>query len=320
MAPITQEFRELVSLYLTTDMEFKDLRAVTVAQWMLESGYGQSQLARQHLNFAGLKYRPEMKDFAESVRYEASDGPDKYCKFASLARFVAGYWHFIDRFPYRGWRNHANSAETFIRFIGPIYTPTQLYAETVLRLLPTAISLMAELGGETDGGPPTGTSEPYPKPPIKEFIESPHHNSRNGAQIRRIVLHYTTGRAVAGTISWFLNPVSKVSAHYVIARNGDIYQMVREADAAWHARSANAESIGIEHSAAPGDQLTPEQEASSIALLRWLVGAYKLQWHNVDGHRFTPGNIGATACPDHLFGDATAEALRTWVDTKAKPP
>jgi hypothetical protein len=317
MPEIDPRFRDLAKLYGKTAIDFPHLRAVTLAQWMLECGYGQSQLARQHLNFAGLKWRPEMKDFASPVDYEAHDGKEKYCKFASLEKFVGGYWRFIDRAPYNGWRNHGGSAESYIRFIGPIYTPTHLYSETVLKLVPSAALLLAETGGEAIAGPPAGTSEPFPKPPIKEFIESPNHAGRNGKQIRRIVLHYTTSRNVQGTIAHFLNPAAQVSAHYVIARNGDIYQMVRDSDAAWHARSANAESIGIEHSAQQGDTLTPEQEASSVALLRWLVSTYKLKWDDIEGHRYVPNNN--TICPDHLFGDDTPEALRAWVNTKVKP-
>jgi N-acetyl-anhydromuramyl-L-alanine amidase AmpD len=39
----------------------------------------------------------------------------------------------------------------------------------------------------------------------------------------------------------------RLSAHYVIDRNGDIYQMVNDADCANHCMGANAGSIGIEH-------------------------------------------------------------------------
>lgn len=326
MAKMTDMFRELVSIYRKTPIEFENLRAVTVAQWILESGRGDSGLAREYLNFGGMKYRPEMKPYASKVEYKASDGVDEYCKFATLEDFIAGYWAFLDRAPYKGWRDHTDTPDHFIKFIGRIYTPTGGYAEAVLGLVQEASAALAGSNGAaaehaSDGaaaGPiPPGTSEPFPKPPIKKFIQSPHFNSRNGARINRIVLHYTTSPNVDGTISWFQDPRSKVSAHYVIARNGDIYQMVRDADSAWHARSANAESIGIEHSAGLDDQMTPEQEASSIALLRWLVGVYKLRWEDVDGHRFVPGNN--TDCPGHLFGEASEAALRTWIERKARP-
>ncbi len=325
MAPYTQEFKSLVRDYLDADIDFPNLRAVTVAQWTLESGYGRSSLATDFRNFAGLKWRPEMTGHATPVEYEAHDGTDKYCKFASLKKFIAGYWRFLDRSPYDGWRNHTASPQAFIRFIGPIYTPTQLYADNVLALLPVVNQLIAEVGGDGDGedaGPQGhddaahGTSESPSKPSIKEFIQSPNHSSRNGTTIRRIIMHYTTSRNVVGTIEHFKNPASKVSAHYVIARNGDIYQMVRDSDKAWHAKGANAESIGIEHSAEQGDQMTAAQELSSISLVRWLLSEYKLPKSSIHGHKYTPENAGTTDCPHRLFGDDSETAIDNWVRDK----
>jgi hypothetical protein len=323
MAPYTQEFKSLVRDYLDTDIEFPNLRPVTIAQWTLESGYGRSRLASDFRNLAGLKWRSEMTGYATPVEYEAHDGTEKYCKFASLKKFIAGYWHFLDRSPYDGWRDHAASAEAFIRFIGPIYTPTQLYADNVLSLVPVANQLIAEVGGGGgDAEPDThddashGTSESPSKPSIKQFIQSPHHSSRNGSPIRRVIMHYTTSRNVDGTIAWFKDPISQVSAHYVIARNGDIYQMVRDADKAWHAKNANAESIGIEHSAAQGDQMTPAQELASISLVRWLLSEYKLPKSAIHGHKYTPENAGTTNCPNHLFGADTETAIDNWVRDK----
>lgn len=317
--PYTDQFLALARTYAGEAIEFPALRPITIAQWILESGYGRSRLAQEMLNFAGLKWRAEMKGFAEAVDYAAHDGTDRYCKFASLKAFITGYWRFLDRAPYQGWRSHAGSAEAFIGFIGPIYTPTATYAANVLALLPKAEALLASLGAAAEDqseAKPPGTSEPSPKPPIKDFIRSPNVSSRNGEHIRRIVMHYTTSRNVDGTISWFLNPASKVSAHYIIARNGDIYQMVADADKAWHAKNANADSIGIEHSAAPGDGMTPEQEAASVMLVRWLLSEYKLPKTAIHGHRFTPENAGTTDCPGHLFGSASEDAIDTWVREK----
>jgi len=92
------------------------------------------------------------------------------------------------------------------------------------------------------------------KPAIKSFIESPNSSSRNGVEIDMIVLHCSTAATVEGTIHWFLNRNSRVSAHYVVDKNGDIYQMVREDLSAWHAKAANSRSIGIEHVATAADQ------------------------------------------------------------------
>lgn len=67
------------------------------------------------------------------------------------------------------------------------------------------------------------------------------------AAISTIIIHVTQG-SYAGTISWFKNPASQVSAHYVIrSSDGQVTQMVAEKDTAWHVRSANPYTIGLEH-------------------------------------------------------------------------
>ena len=119
MAGYTDQFKSLAKAYMATPIDFPNLREVTMAQWTLESGYGQSRLAMDHLNFGGLKWRKEMDGFAEPVDYAAHDGADKYCKFGSIEKFIKGYWRFLDRDPYKGWRNHASDAQDFMNFIGP---------------------------------------------------------------------------------------------------------------------------------------------------------------------------------------------------------
>src|SRR5215831_12703900 len=149
MASYTDKFRLLVDTYRDAPIPFLQLKPVTVAQWMHESGRGSSKLATDHNNFAGLKWRDEMQGFATPVTYEAHDGTDRYCKFTSIETFIPGYWHFLERAPYRGWRDHAASGVDFMDFIGPIYTPTAGYATAVEGLIPEAEALLASAGNIT---------------------------------------------------------------------------------------------------------------------------------------------------------------------------
>lgn len=152
------------------------------------------------------------------------------------------------------------------------------------------------------------------KPVIKQFIRSPNFGSRNGTAIDTIVMHYTDGHSAGDAINRFLNPHEQVSAHYIIERNGDIFQMVNDSEKAWHAKALmNPRSIGIEHVAMPGQQMTSDQEASSIALVRWLVATYDIPVERIFGHRFSPGNVDTTDCPAELFGAANEQAVRDWV-------
>jgi hypothetical protein len=153
------------------------------------------------------------------------------------------------------------------------------------------------------------------KPAIKSFIESPNTSSRNGASINMIVLHSTAAATVEGTIAWFLDRKSQVSAHYVVDKNGDIFQMVSDDRSAWHAKAINSRSIGIEHVATASDRLTDAQSMASAQLVRWLAATYGIPAANVMGHGFAPCNEGTTGCPNHLFGEATEDAVAAWVNT-----
>ena len=157
-----------------------------------------------------------------------------------------------------------------------------------------------------------GTSELCRRPPII-WDPSPNFSSRNGTPIRRIILHCTTIDLVTSVLNWFHHPESHVSAHYVVARDGKIYHMVRDADKAWHAYGENADSIGIEHVANVHEHLSPPQEQAAITLIKWLMSEYKIPPYAITGHRFSPSHQEDTTCPHHLFGDETEVALRAWV-------
>ncbi|GHS89131.1 hypothetical protein FACS189487_08780 [Campylobacterota bacterium] len=138
-----QSFVKLAKVYANSPIEFEKLKSVTLAMMMLESGRGSSDLAKKHNNFGGLKYRPEMANFAAKVRYNASDGYDYYCEFNSIEAFVEGFWIFLDRKPYTGWRKKAFNERAFLEFIAPIYCPyNKEYVTQVMKLLPEARMLL----------------------------------------------------------------------------------------------------------------------------------------------------------------------------------
>jgi N-acetylmuramoyl-L-alanine amidase len=141
--PVNQLLQRLATIYSGANIQYPNLRPVTLAQWMLESGRATSKLAKQHYNFGGVKWRKEMAPYATRIKYEANDGVDYYCKFATIENFINGYWAFLNRSPYSGWEEHVDTGEELIDFIGPIYTPTKNYAARVLALVPEAQSLLA---------------------------------------------------------------------------------------------------------------------------------------------------------------------------------
>jgi N-acetyl-anhydromuramyl-L-alanine amidase AmpD len=114
------------------------------------------------------------------------------------------------------------------------------------------------------------------------------------AAITTIVIHVTQG-SYAGTISWFKNPSAQVSAHYVIrSSDGEVTQMVAEKDTAWHVRTENPYTIGIEHEGFVDQPswFTDAMYRSSAALTRNIAdrrGIPKDRAH-IKGHSEMPNN------------------------------
>lgn len=92
-----------------------------------------------------------------------------------------------------------------------------------------------------------------------------------GFQPTFIVIHVAQGYYL-GTISWFKDPQSGVSSHYVVSKNGDVTQMVEEKDEAIHIGSnVNVLSVGIEHEgfvADPATWFTDSMYQGSAALVK----------------------------------------------------
>ncbi|TDO54082.1 N-acetylmuramoyl-L-alanine amidase [Kribbella sp. VKM Ac-2571] len=114
------------------------------------------------------------------------------------------------------------------------------------------------------------------------------------AAITTIVIHVTQG-SYAGTISWFKNPSAQVSAHYVVrSSDGEVTQMVAEKDTAWHVRTENPYTIGIEHEGYVDQPswFTDAMYRSSAALTRNIAdrrGIPKDRAH-IKGHSEMPNN------------------------------
>ena len=120
--------------------------------------------------------------------------------------------------------------------------------------------------------------------PLAIWDPAPECNfSNRTSPVSAVAIHYTEG-SYAGCISWFKNCDAQVSAHYVIrSSDGQVTQMVREAEKAWHARTANPYSIGIEHEAYGNiwSFFTEAMYKSSANLVRNICSRYA----SIDGHR-----------------------------------
>jgi len=126
--------------------------------------------------------------------------------------------------------------------------------------------------------------------------------NRGAKRIDFIVIHIAQG-SYSGTIGWFQNPKSNVSAHYVVGRKGKIAQCVHNEDIAWHAGNwrFNKKSIGIEHAGYASQWWTDRMYHSSAKLAAYLCRRFNIpvRRHYIRGHRSVPGV--ATRCPGRRF-------------------
>ncbi|WP_416903429.1 N-acetylmuramoyl-L-alanine amidase [Micromonospora echinospora] len=187
----------------------------------------------------------------------------------------------------------------------------RLYADHVYDLLHTGISTAAvrvapqrvqpELGryarvapaGSATSGVVAAAVPEYP-PARWVAAHGGNYSAGRSSRITTVVIHVTQG-SYAGTISWFQNPSSGVSAHYVVkSSNGEITQMVREGDTAYHARSGNPYTVGIEHEGYVDNPawFTDAMYRSSAALTRYLCDKYGLPKNRtaIKAHYEIPGN------------------------------
>ncbi|MGA8716051.1 MAG: N-acetylmuramoyl-L-alanine amidase [Roseiarcus sp.] len=129
------------------------------------------------------------------------------------------------------------------------------------------------------------------------FVASPNHGPRRGqGRPDCLILHYTGMSTGEAALDLLVDPVSEVSAHYLIWEDGRIDQLVAENRRAWHAGKAlwkgesdlNSASIGIEI-VNPGHDggLPPfpeRQIAATIALARDICSRWKMSPERVLAH------------------------------------
>lgn len=130
-----------------------------------------------------------------------------------------------------------------------------------------------------------------------EFVETPSPNfDERALPVTMAVLHYTGMIDGPSAIARLADPAAKVSAHYVVAEDGQVVRMVDETKRAWHAGRSwwrgisdiNSASIGIEI-VNPGHEFGyrpfPEAQMDSvIQLLGSIVERHGITRGNVVGH------------------------------------
>lgn len=157
------------------------------------------------------------------------------------------------------------------------------------------------------------------------ILRTPNLSPRK-KKVSLIVLHHTGG-AVHGAVSWLTNPISKVSADFVISRTGKIWKLNPDLHSlyTWHAgrsiwklfKDVNKFSVGIEMEHFVGEDW-PEVQVESVAkLCVWLLKEFSLDVNNkvIQSHRAVAWPFGRKTDPEGFpwseFGVGVRECLKS---------
>lgn len=127
---------------------------------------------------------------------------------------------------------------------------------------------------------------------------------RGGLKPALIVLHYTAMSSAEAALERLCDPLSEVSAHYLIGADGRLWQMVAEKNRAWHAGAGewngqddiNSRSIGIELDNRGDHPFSAVQVTALEQLMRGIMARWQIPASGVIGHscmapgrKFDPG-------------------------------
>ncbi len=161
---------------------------------------------------------------------------------------------------------------------------------------------------------------------ISEKFKGGYQEGRN-TKIDAIVMHGTGGSTASGAITALEN--RHLSSHYVIDKDGTIYQLVKDEDAAYHATWYNNRSIGIEVVQSKLDkpigdtfyeQYTQEQLDSAKKLVLDLSQKYNISSKSILSHQMVDKMAKEAGMPKNNYsgkvdGNEHLSELRQFVDS-----
>jgi N-acetylmuramoyl-L-alanine amidase/uncharacterized protein YgiM (DUF1202 family) len=152
---------DYIRVLATTDQipsQYHKLRVVQLAQAIIESGRGTSDLFLKAGNPNGLKWRDDIDDdysekITEWINLKTPSEPNgcDWCQWKTPEYAVMGYWRFINRpsAPYKGWENYATDPEGYLQYIWQkCYATDPSYVSKVKKVFPEAENLLQQYSNE----------------------------------------------------------------------------------------------------------------------------------------------------------------------------
>lgn len=232
-----QEFIEQIASYVKKYAPSYGIEVYSpiIAQAILESAYGTSELAVNACNFFGLKYRGGRCKTCIGIYNKVGDEQNsdgsytssamKWCKFENMENGVIGYFDFINISNYANLKGVANPREYLENIKADGYATSLNYVDNLMSVI--------ENWSLTD----------YDKKEENEMsnsslvnctVKSPNHSGTRTHAIDRITPHCVVGQLTAVNIGGcFTSSDRQASCNYGIGSDGKVCLVVDECNRSW---------------------------------------------------------------------------------------
>lgn len=328
-------FIQQIAPYIQKYAPGREIRVCSpiIAQAVLESASGTSELARNANNYFGLKYRAGRCPTSCGIynKTGSEQNPDgsyassamQWMRFPDMESGVQGYFDFINIPAYANLRG-VTDPRTYLENIKKDGYATSLnYVQNLMNVIDRYG--LTKYDTQTEETKPMNLS-------IKKLSANPanYGGSRNASSIRYLIYHYTanqTDKAVSNA-NYFKNSIVKASAHYFVDEQ-DIYQSVEDLKTAYsvggakwsdccstgggsmYGRITNANSISIEMCSTNGT-ITESTLQNAVKLGKELMKKYNIPISNVYRHF----DVNGKHCPG--WNGWYGQDCSKWINLKSR--
>lgn len=232
-----QEFIEQIAALVRKHAPFYGIKVYSpiIAQAILESGYGTSELAVNAHNYFRLKYREGRCETCIGIynKVGSEQNPDgsytsstmQWCKFEDMENGVIGYFDFINISNYSNLKGVTDPREYLENIKADGYATSLNYVDKLMAVI--------ENWSLTDYDKKEETK--MSNSPLVSYTKlSPNHSGQRTHSIDRITPHCVVGQLSAESIcGCFTSTDRQASCNYGIGTDGRISLCVEEKNRSW---------------------------------------------------------------------------------------
>lgn len=231
------DFVKTVAAYIKKYAPVYGIEVVSpiIAQAVLESGYGTSELAVNAHNYFGLKYREgrcktcigiyHMVGSEQNADGSYTSSAMQWCKFKDMENGVIGYFDFINIPNYKNLKGVTDPRKYLENIKADGYATSHKYVDNLMRVIETWHLTDYDKKEETK----------MSNSPLVVYTKlSPNHSGQRTHSIDRITPHCVVGQLSAESIcGCFISTSRQASCNYGIGTDGRISMSVEEKNRSW---------------------------------------------------------------------------------------